>query len=296
MEITGYHPFKSVEGKEKYLGLYDSFAKLWPIPSEARMVDTSYGKTFVRISGPKDAPPLILLHGMGSNSLMWLAHIEALSKDYRTYAIDDIYGNGRSIYTKTVKDSNDFVNWLDQLFNAIELENNINLAGMSYGGWQTSQYVLRFPEKLNKIVLIAPAATVQPISLGFTIRAVLSIIPIDYFFKSFMRWIFEDYIKKDRKTAERLIDNMILASKYFKSKHMVAPTVLDDNELKSIKVPTLFMIGENEKIYSAQKALQRINSIAPQIKTELIPGAGHDLTAVQIEMCDKKILEFLSEE
>jgi len=296
MEITDYHPFKSEEGKSKYLELYESVAKLWPVPSETRMVDTSYGKTFVRISGPKDAPPLVLLHGMSSNSLMWLNYVEALSKDYRTYAIDDIYGNGRSIYTKTVKDSSDFVNWLNELFNALELENNINLAGMSYGGWQTSQYALRFPERLNKIVLIAPAATVQPISSGFTIRAFLSIIPIEYFFKSFMRWIFEDYIKKDKKTAERMIYSMILASKCYKSRRMIAPTVLDDKELKNIKVPVLFMVGENEKIYSAKKALQRIKEVSPQIKTELIPGAGHDLMAVQAELVNKKVLEFLNGE
>ena len=102
MEVVDYHPFKSYEAKEKYLKLYDENAKSWPVPSEVKMVDTSYGKMFVRISGPADAPPLVLLHGMSNNSLMWQSNIEALSKEYRTYAIDDTYGNGRSIYTKTI--------------------------------------------------------------------------------------------------------------------------------------------------------------------------------------------------
>jgi len=63
MEISEYHPFKSRDTKEKYLNYYDAKANEWLIPSETRMVDTSYGQTFVRISGPEDGKPLVLLPG-----------------------------------------------------------------------------------------------------------------------------------------------------------------------------------------------------------------------------------------
>ena len=288
-----FHPFKSQDAKGMYLKLYNETAKLWPVPSEVKMIDTSYGKTFVRISGPIDAPPLVLLHGMGSNSLMWLRNIEVISKEYRTYAVDDIYGNGLSIYTKTIKDSNDFLNWLDELFDALELGDNINIMGMSYGGWQTGQYVLKFPNRLNKAILLAPAATILLVSSAFGIRAILSMLPVRYFTKRLMYWVMEDAVKKDEKAMSELVDVMFLASKCFKARRPPEPTVFDDNELKSIEVPMLYVVGENEKIYSAEKAVQRINTIAPQIKTEIIPDAGHDLVSVQAEMVNKKVLEFL---
>ena len=66
-------------------------------------------------------------------------------------------------------------------------------------------------------------------------------------------------------------------------------------ELKSIKVPTLYLVGEHEKIYSAQKAIQRLHKVAPHINTEIIPNAGHDLTIVQAEMVNTKVLEFLKQ-
>ena len=288
-----FHPFKSQDAKGMYLKLYNETAKLWPVPSEVKMIDTSYGKTFVRISGPIDAPPLVLLHGMGSNSLMWLRNIEVISKEYRTYAVDDIYGNGLGIYTKTIKDSNDFLNWLDELFDALELGDNINIMGMSYGGWQTGQYVLKFPNRLNKAILLAPAATILLVSSAFGIRAILSMLPVRYFTKRLMYWVMEDAVKKDEKAMSELVDVMFLASKCFKARRPPEPTVFDDNELKSIEVPMLYVVGENEKIYSAEKAVQRINTIAPQIKTEIIPDAGHDLVSVQAEMVNKKVLEFL---
>lgn len=144
---------------------------------------------------------------------MWLRNIESLSKKHRTYAVDDIYGNGRSIHTKTIKDSNDFVNWLDELFDALELGNNINLMGMSYGGWQAGQYALKSSNRLSKVVLLAPAATVLQVSSVFGMRAILSMLHVRYFTKSLMYWVMEDAVKKDEKSMGELVDAMFLACK-----------------------------------------------------------------------------------
>jgi len=54
-----------------------------------------------------------------------------------------------------------------------------------------------------------------------------------------------------------------------------------------------YMVGENEKMYSAQEAVERLNKIAPQIKTEIILNSGHDLAFSQAEIVNSKILEFL---
>jgi pimeloyl-ACP methyl ester carboxylesterase len=53
------------------------------------------------------------------------------------------------------------------------------------------------------------------------------------------------------------------------------------------------MVGENEKMYPAQKAVHHLNRVAPQIETEVIPQAGHDLTFVQAETVNSEILDFL---
>ena len=55
------------------------------------------------------------------------------------------------------------------------------------------------------------------------------------------------------------------------------------------------LVGENEKIYSAQQAIERLNAVAPEITTEVIPDAGHDLTFVQVDVVNRKILEFLDQ-
>jgi pimeloyl-ACP methyl ester carboxylesterase len=114
-----------------------------------------------------------------------------------------------------------------------------------------------------------------------------------------MYWLLEDLAQKDeagRLMLEEEVDASVVRLRSFKLNRLVKPTVLQDAELKSIQIPALFLVGENEKIYSAQKAIQRLNKVAPHIKTELIPNAGHDLTIVQAEMVNAKVLEFLNQQ
>ncbi len=95
-----------------------------------------------------------------------------------------------------MENSKYFVAWLDELFTILKLDSNINLMGLSYGAWLAVQYVLNFPERINKIVLLAPAATVLPIQWGFIRRVILFVIPRRYFVKSMMYWLLNDAVKK----------------------------------------------------------------------------------------------------
>jgi pimeloyl-ACP methyl ester carboxylesterase len=90
-----------------------------------------------------------------------------------------------------------------------------------------------------------------------------------------------------------MINGMLMGSKCFKPRRLVIPTVLKDNDLQRLRVPALFLVGANEKIYSARKSIKRLNKAAPHIKTDIVPNAGHDLTFVQAEIVNKKILEFM---
>lgn len=120
----------------------------WPVPSTMRMVHTCYGETFVRISGPEGAMPMVLLSDLGGNSLHAIPIIEALSANYRTYAVDSVYDYGRSIPCRATDSIDDVINWLDELFDARFLV-DVNLVGISYGGWMAGQYALRRLDRLR---------------------------------------------------------------------------------------------------------------------------------------------------
>lgn len=290
------HPFRSEKARLRFLKIYQRAAERWPVPSTNHTVETTYGQTFVRVSGPSLSPPLILLHGINGNSLQWIPNIQALAEFFRTCAVDGIYDCGLSVYNRLPRGAEDFVRWLDELFEALRFKDKINLLGLSYGGWQAIHYALRFQEKVQKLVLLAPAGTVLPIRKAWLLRAACCAIPHRYFTRSFLHWILEDAVKKDettRRMVEEYVDISYTAMRSFKPKRLVNPDVLKDEELQSLRVPTLFLVGENEKLYSARKAIARLNAVAPQVQTKLICGAGHDLTLAQTEIVNREILDFL---
>ncbi len=293
-----YYPYKSIQAKEHYLDYYDNRARVWPVPVDTLTVKTGYGNTFVRVSGPADAPPLVLLPSTSATSLLWIPNISGLSQYFRIYAVDNIYDFGRSKNTRSITTSADMTSWLDELFTALDLGDSLFLAGLSFGGWLTSQYSLAHPERLQKTVWLAPAATIFNFPAEWAWRGILSALPHRWFMEKYMiEWLFEDLLGQDteysRKIINELVDDALMGLKSYKFRMPVTPTVLSDDELRQVTVPTLLIVGENEKLYDADSAVFRIISLAPRIKTVIINGAGHDLTIVKSDQVNDTIIDFL---
>jgi pimeloyl-ACP methyl ester carboxylesterase len=295
---SSFHPFRSVQAKAEYQALYMKRAAEWPVASETRLIETPSGQTCVRVSGRLSDPALVLLPGSQGTSLTWIPNIAALSAHYRTFALDAIYDFGLSVSHRKIKKPDDLIAWLHEVLTVIAPESSVNLLGLSYGGWLVSQYALHFPKRVHKVVLLDPAATVLPVSFSLIFRALLSVIPLPGFRKQFYYWLLHDTVLSGeigRTYVDDAVSDWAVAERCFKPLPLVAATVLNDEALKDFNVPSLVLIGENEKVYSAQKAVKRLNSIAPQIKTDIIHNAGHDAWVVKADIVTRKVLDFLNE-
>jgi len=133
MALPPYYPYRSAQAKSEYLASYDRIADDWPAPAESRMISTSWGETLVRINGPASAPPLVLLPGINTSSLLWQPNIPVLSARYRTYAVDRAGDIGRSTCTRPMANLNDILSWLDELLTALDPANPVRLVGC--GRW-----------------------------------------------------------------------------------------------------------------------------------------------------------------
>jgi len=296
MTLPPHHPFRSAAAREAFLTHYEARAAELPVPTEEQFVETSLGPTFVRACGPKEAPPLVLLHGVSGSSLQWAPNLKAFSREYRVFAVDCIHDCGKSAYKKLAKSGADYAVWLGEVFDGLGLQAGIHLAGLSYGGWMSAMFALRSPERLSSLVLLATANTVLPISAAWMARAIACALPAKYFTKSFLYWLLADVARQGeegKKTVEEWIEDSHLAMRSFAPKRIVPPTVLSDAELSGLAVRTLFLVGENEKIYDPRAAIERVKRVAPRVDTALISGAGHDLTIAQARVCEEKIIAFL---
>jgi pimeloyl-ACP methyl ester carboxylesterase len=302
MTTQPFYPFRSEHAKADFEALCRERAKAWPPGSETMTIETVSGRTFVRACGRSTYPPLVLLPGARAGSLMWTHHVAALSAHYRIYALDIIGEVGFSVNHHEISKPDDLVNWLDEVLTALVPAGQLSLMGISYGGWIAGQYALRHPGRLRKIVLLAPGGTVLPLSLAFSIRIGLLLMPLPGRsgtpLRRMLTWLFRDTVRTSdasRALFEETVADMQKIWHLFALPRPLWSTVLDDQAWQSFGVPCLFLVGENEKIYSAQAAVRRLNRVAPQVRTEIVPNAGHDLTIVQADLVVRKVLEFLGE-
>ena len=79
--MTHLAEFKTPEGKTAFLNAYDDAMKLWRLPYEEVVIPGHFGTTHAVISGPRNAPPLVLLHGYMATLTMWAPNIADLSNE-----------------------------------------------------------------------------------------------------------------------------------------------------------------------------------------------------------------------
>lgn len=164
--------YKSPQAEAVYIAAYDQVLEAWPVPYETRYVPTAYGDTHMIISGPEDGEPLILIPGSMGDATMWSPCISAFARTYRVYALDTIGDVGKNKMVEPFPDPAGAAEWLTDVLDALGIE-KVFMAGYSQGGFFTANYALYKPERLKKIALLAPAATLAPFSKDFMLRGML---------------------------------------------------------------------------------------------------------------------------
>jgi pimeloyl-ACP methyl ester carboxylesterase len=136
-------------------------------------------KIHYQVSGPLNAPPLVLVHGIGGNINWWRMNMPAFSPHFRTYALD-LPGFGKSRRLRgdfTIPRAVEFIKvWLELL----QLD-KIKLLGHSMGGQISTRFAATYPEKIDKLVLVAPSGLWYPLfeRLGWVRKTPLVNVPIN---------------------------------------------------------------------------------------------------------------------
>ena len=210
-----------------------------------------------------------------------------ISVKYRVHSVDVIGNAGRSVAERLMDKRIDYAQWLKYVFDALNIEKGY-LLGHSYGGWLTLNMALAYPTRLKKIVLLAPAASIHPMS--YLTELVLR-IPLKIRLPA--RSMFKMLASKGVVFEEKFIHLMEMVTKYGLPA-TTFPTVYTDEELKQIEMPTLLLIGAGEKIYNPRKSIERARRLMPNLTYEIILNAGHTLNMEQPEIINARILESLS--
>jgi pimeloyl-ACP methyl ester carboxylesterase len=264
-----YKPvYKSTEGRKAVLEVYESYLSKWPVDYEEITVVTRYGNTYMIVCGDVGLPPMILLHGTNSNLTMWIGEIADYAKHFRVYSIDIPGEPGKSEEKQYPLNSPAYHQWMEDVLNALSLKKAI-IAGISLGGWMAVNFSVRYPERVEKLVLLCPSG-IGPQRISFLLKAFPFMFQGDKGLENISKLVFGN-----QPVLDDAINYSVLISKNFYLRTFVP--IFADDHLKRLTMPVLLFAGDQDVLLDSKKTVARVKKLLPHAETHLLPGVGHVL-------------------
>jgi len=261
--------YRTEEGRRLVLAAYDALLERWPVALERLTVDTNLGETFVLASGPVDAPPLVLLHGAGSNSGVWIGEIGRLARNRRVFAVDLPGEPGRTCEVRSPWHGPALGDWLLSVMDRLGLE-RASLLGLSQGGWTALKAATSAPARVCSLLLLSPGGITRD-NLWFAVRAGLYQCLGDSGHARIRRMVFG----RERVPAE-MERFLTLVMREFKPRLEMLP-LFSDEQLRQLTMPTLVLVGSEDRLRSPGPIIARVQRLVPTATAEIVPGASHAL-------------------
>ena len=276
---------------------------------EERSIDVGGLPTRYLTAG--EGPPLVLLHGVGDNALDWAWVVPALARAHRVYA-PDLPGSGWSARSIDADYSPAFFERFVAAFvDALGVE-RAAVVGNSLGGLAALRLALAEPERVTALGLLAGAG------LGRKISPALRSLALPGYGRLAVACG-----KRPPGAAQRALGRAALLfgrprgipAKWLEEQYRLArlPGFLEAQlatvraqvglrgqreivleRLPSLRVPTLAVWGERDRVLPHAQALEAISRI-PDGSLELIPACGHLPQVERPERVADVLVRFLSE-
>jgi pimeloyl-ACP methyl ester carboxylesterase len=111
--------------------------------------------------------PLLLVHGIGSDGSTWDAVVPRLAERH-TVIVPDLLGHGHSAKPRADYSIGGYANGMRDLLTLLDVD-RVTLVGHSFGGGVAMQFAYQYPERVERLVLVASGGFGH--QLSFALRA-----------------------------------------------------------------------------------------------------------------------------
>jgi pimeloyl-ACP methyl ester carboxylesterase len=268
----------------------------WPAPYTELAVPTRYGETHVIANGPADAPPLVLLHALFATAMSWVRNVGPLSQHFRSYAVDVMGEANRSRPTRVIASLDECAEWFTDLLDGLGVQ-RAGLVGNSYGGFLGAYCAMSRPERLRRLALVGPAATISPMRPFYVHMFIPKLMGMllpwlpgqSWLRRHSLDWMHAGLPRDPAWTP--LFDR---AMHYGAMTTRVMPRVYRPDEFARLTMPTLLILGERERIYNhrPERVADEARRLLPGLEVALIPDAHHITALSQPERVNARLLSF----
>jgi pimeloyl-ACP methyl ester carboxylesterase len=278
--------YKSDEGERLVKERYQAVLNQWPVPNDKRRVETREGETFVIACGPKNAPPVVLLHGSAFNSATWMGDVAAWSEHFRLYAVDVIGHPGFSAPSRPPYGTDAHALWLDDLLNGLGIE-RAAFVGLSLGGWLAIDYASRRPERVTSLVLLAPGGVGHELtSMAKIVFVILPLMMLGKWGRAKAKhMILGPMPATDSLGAKALNDFVSLINRNFRQR-LDKVARFSDETLRRLTMPVLLIVGALDPMLNSEETKARLEQHVPRLETITLPDVGHTVVGQTLPILD----------
>lgn len=238
------------------------------------------------LRGGRGRPLLVLHPEFGANG--WAPYHDALAAQHCVLAPDHP-GFGGSDRPDWLDGIDDLVFHYVDLLDQLTLE-RVSIVGSSLGGWIAAAFAITHPERVERLVLAAPA--------GIKVDGVPR---YDYFINPFEKTL--DHLFHDRSRAAQILPAEYGPDVIVRIYHELTtlarlawnPYLYDhklQQRLPRLQCPTLLVWGENDQVLPPPHA-QAFAALVPQATLTMLPACGHLVALEHADAFARLALDFL---
>lgn len=263
-------------------------------PLRNSRVKLSVGQIFWHEVG--QGPNLVFLHGSWLDSSQWLRTIEHLSPYYQCFA-PDLLGFGDSERPNIPYSIHLEVECLAQYLDTLKLR-EVYLIGHSVGGWVAASYAIKYPDRVQGLVLLAPEGVKVGNRRGRwqTANWLYNKPPLAFWL---LRSIYpiakllgrQNKIDALLKFRQQLMQSPVAVELLFRRRRAEITAELVDEHLPLLKAPVLLLHG-SEDTPAASSLCQSYAALAPNAELQFVSPGESNLPQEVPEIVAKYIREF----
>jgi pimeloyl-ACP methyl ester carboxylesterase len=256
-----------------------------------------------------DGPPLLLIHGIAEAAWAWEAIIPTLAETHRVIA-PDLLGHGRSAKPRGDYSLGNQATLMRDLMISLDID-HATLIGHSLGGGITMQFAYQYPERCERMVLVASGGLGQDVT--FVLRSlglpgadlvaplVLSTAARDAM-QGLARWLGRRGVRAGAGQRAMWRSYSGLTDPATRTAFIATVRAVIDQRGQRVSaierlylaetMPTMLLWGKNDRIIPVSHAIAAHDEM-PGSRLEIVDGAGHFVALEQPERVAELILDFL---
>jgi pimeloyl-ACP methyl ester carboxylesterase len=264
----------------------------------AHVVQSRYEVQYLTIHGHRRAfvktgtgPVVLLLHGLGCDHTTWEPVIDSLSRRYTVIA-PDLLGHGLSDKPRADYSVGGYANGMRDLLTYLGID-RATVVGHSFGGGVAMQFAYQFPERTERMILVASGGLgpeVSPIIRAITtpgfhpVMGMLTLPGVRHVGKAGLRTLsrLPSRHTRDLDEVAEIYDSFKDPAARHAIRHVVRAVVdwrgqivtMADRAYLTQVMPMAVIWGEDDQVIPVSHA-SRVAEFAPAARVQVIPNAGH---------------------